>query len=125
MLLTSCTSLSDQILEDTRRIESELILILSKAQKIEDLVAHRQELQRLFEQLSEDAIAAARWSEERGGENLPLTEKDHKLALVLVGALEHARSIEGADSLLREVQGEALERLDAFEQKKLKKSGKR
>ncbi len=122
-VLTSCTSLSQHILEDTRRVEKELILILSKAEKIEDLVSQKAELQSLFQQLAENAIAASRWSDQHGGENLPLTEKDHKLAQVLAGSLAHARAIVGADSVLREAQAEALELLDAYEQKKIRKAG--
>lgn len=120
-LCSSCSQSSDSILEENMVVQEHLFQRLSQVKDMEDLLKERLELERLFNQLVDVAINAQIWSDRHENSLLPISERCEKLSYLLEITLNRVRRIEGADLFLRDIQAGALERLDTFEQKRVKK----
>ncbi len=124
-IFSACSLSERRILDENRIIQAELTSILMEARTIDDLLSKRQDLERLFNRLVDIAIAAQMWSEKHDECSLDLSEEDYKQSEALDEAMNQTLKIPGAEYLLRDTQAAALEKLDAFEQKRLKRrSGK-
>lgn len=104
--------------KSTRTLIKELQVIQTR----EELLQKTAILQRLFDALVTDMIAARDFKEKQGEmEPLELTSKNHELSDQLRQELNRIYRLEGGQAVIEKCQEQALYRLDEFEKKSKKK----
>jgi len=117
---------SPSSLEDFRQegqsVERALIKEMQKIHSREQLVAAQPRLSWLFEKLVKVIIEGRDWRDNHPlMEEFPLSNADKRLSDVLRAELIRLYQLEGGRDLVEQCQRKALNRLDAFEQRRTRR----